>query len=122
MPLAPRCGAEALHSPGWEHVVDGLLRFFLCQFPWFSSHLRDLKHLARLMNIHYLGLAECLENVGKRGTTQVLRSMSVSSFAHWRWGTICKVSKDCGVVQPILKDNLHHIETFFCEEFATPWS
>jgi hypothetical protein len=55
---------NALHSPGWEHSIDGLLRFFLCLFKWFPAFLKDLKSPARLLNRYSRGMVETLKNDG----------------------------------------------------------
>ena len=103
---------HGIHSPGWEHSIDGLVRFYFCLFPWFPGFLRDLKNLARLMNRYGPNLADVLDAAGRRGAGTIIRKQTVSSFAHWRWGTIRDVARDCMTCHPILQNNLDALASY----------
>ena len=103
---------HAMFAPGWEHSIDGLLRYFLCLFPWFPTFLRDLKNLARLINRYGPNLADTLDMAGLRGAAAVIRKQSVATLAHWRWGTILEACKDCCISFPILRLNLESIRAY----------
>ena len=111
---------HAMLAPGWEHSIDGLLRYFLCLFPWFPTILRDLKkNLAILINRYGPNLADTLDMAGLRGAAAVIRKQSVATFVHWRLGTTLEVCKDCCINFPILKLNLESIRAYLHTQYAT---
>ena len=68
----------ALPSPGWNHLFDIVLRWSLCQLPWFPQWIKELKALNNMLierrgaistearQLAYVGFADVLTQRGSR--------------------------------------------------------
>jgi len=94
---------RAVHSPGWGHVSDGLIRSLLCAFSWFPAWHKSCKGLVRFLWTHKDNLVIICKTAGMIGAAKVLAKAKIKKMAAWRWGTLqdCLQSVSEGVVETL---------------------
>ena len=76
---------SALLLCGWHHLFDGLIRFGLCSLGWFKPFLKQLKILNKLCRDHSGYLFDLLIERGYHGAAFIIKKISHTTFAGWRW-------------------------------------
>ena len=94
------------------HLWDNLICYGLCLLPWFSFYLKVLKALIRFVQDERKELISLFKKAGFEGTAAILRTVSCPPFAHWRWDTIKKVTRQIGYVLPGFKNHYSVLEPF----------
>ena len=85
--LFPHC----LAAVGWHHVMDGLLRFGLCQLRWFGGWLELTKAMCRWIRNSRDSIVTALIASGRGGAGALVSEAKIPSFAKWRWKTLAAV-------------------------------
>ena len=87
-PRRLRTFPRAIPAPGWHHIFDGLVQRGLNSADWFPSWLASLKILLAFLREHMLDIERDLGAIGRQALAEVLSSVSLPSFAKWRWSTL----------------------------------
>ena len=85
--LFPHC----LAAVGWHHVMDGLMRFGLCQLRWFGGWLELTKAMCRWIRNSRDSIVTALIASGRGGAGALVGEAKIPSFAKWRWKTLAAV-------------------------------
>ena len=80
---------RALLMPGWKHALDGVLQRSLSSLRFFPQWLDRFKAVVSLLRRETAGAlwSRALE-AHSPAVAQVLLSISLPSFAAWRWATL----------------------------------
>ena len=81
----------ALLLCGWHHLFDGLIRFGLCSLGWFKPFLKQLKILNKFCRDHSGYLFDLLIERGYHGAAFIIKKISHTTFAEWRWRKMDRV-------------------------------
>lgn len=81
---------RAVEMPGWMHLWDLVIRKGLCLPKYFPKWLVGLKAIVAFMrkSIDLEVLLRSLRQKGFEGAADLLASISLPSFADWRWKTL----------------------------------
>ena len=84
---------NALQVPGWKHGIDLLLRRGLWLMPFIPKFMKQVKALVAFLREDAELLCDHFRSRGLEGLAALLESMTLPTFAAWRWATLDEVCK-----------------------------
>ena len=100
----------AIVQPGWHHVFDGLLQRGLSGLDWFPSWLLRLKGVLTFLRNNLDDVLTELRAGGREAAGQVLASVPLPLFAHWRWRTLFAAVASISKIYDTLRENFASLE------------
>jgi hypothetical protein len=95
----------ALPVPGWQHIIDSILRRLLSSQKWWPTFLKSVKAFCKLIRIHGADLVKELKRLGVSGAASVVQQVRGPTFAAWRWGTLFRAVQAAFTIFPVLRDH-----------------
>jgi len=108
----------AMHVPGSQHILDGVLRDGVSEIIWWKQWEASAKSICQWM--HLRGHREALQSLLRRawpapsaemGATIKALNKSCDRFAEWRWKTLGNVVRDLLLYKPALCEVEKHIRS-----------
>ncbi len=103
LPVRHRTFDVSLSSPGWNHVLDTLLRRMVGSQIWWPRFLKQLKSLARMTRTHRETIVRELKASGNVAAAEIARTAKLPHFVNWRWGTLLFAVQAGQVIADILR-------------------
>ena len=94
---------NALPTPGWNHLLDGLLQTGLNSLRWWPRWIEVLKGLNKALREWKESIVEDLILAGLAGAANLVSIASAPYFAAWRWHTLHACCKSTMSVFDTLK-------------------
>ena len=96
-------------SPGWKHIIDGLLKTSLSSAPFVPKWLSELKSIVSWFRIqlHRDAVVRQLRERGASALGDLLESTQLCSIAEWRWNTLSAV---CEALEPLHQGLREHFD------------
>ena len=112
---------NALLSPGWHHMCDGLVRHGLCSVAWFPRFLAQLKCLSRFVRDYREDLKSVLISQGLSGLASAIQATQAPTFTDWRWGKLLLVTSAVAGILDSMKMHSDKIEPLLRKSRDRKW-
>ena len=91
---------RAMHMPGWKHKWDLVIRRALSTQRWFPFWLDHLKATISWLRSspNRRSLSADLKRRGFSGLSELVKNLSLPTFAQWRWNTLTGCCRSLGTV------------------------
>ncbi len=98
---------KAVHSPGWCHIWDTLLRRACTSLTFFPEFLAQAKSISAFVRQYRVDIERDLKAADERASAAILKNAKAPAFASWRWTTLFETVRCVQEVHMVLKLKWH---------------